>query len=70
MKTIGERLLRLPEVLEIVPIKKTTLYDLMRRGSFPKNIQLGSNMVAWLASEIEEWINTQIKNRKVLYGTN
>ena len=70
MKTIGERLLRLPEVLEMVPIKKTTLYDLMRRGLFPRNIKLGSNMVAWVASEIEEWINTQIKNRKVLYGTN
>ena len=70
MKTIGERLLRLPEVLERVPFRKTTLYRLMREGSFPKNIQLGSNMVAWVASEIEEWINTQIKNRKVLYGTN
>ena len=70
MKTIGERLLRLPEVLERVPFGKTTLYRLMREGSFPKNIQLGSNMVAWVASEIEEWINTQIKNRKVLFGTN
>ena len=47
MKTIGERLLRLPEVLERVPFGKTTLYRLMREGSFPKNIQLGSNMVAW-----------------------
>ena len=70
MKTIGERLLRLPEVFERVPFGETTLYRLMREGSFPKNIQLGSNMVAWVASEIEEWINTQIKNRKVLYGTN
>ena len=52
MKTIGERLLRLPEVLERVPFGKTTLYRLMREGSFPKNIQLGSNMVAWFASEI------------------
>ena len=53
MKTIGERLLRLPEVLERVPFGKTTLYRLMREGSFPKNIQLGSNMVAWVASENE-----------------
>ena len=70
MKTIGERLLRLPEVLERVPFGKTTLYRLQSEGSFPQGIQLGSNMVAWVASEIEEWINTQIKNRKVLYGTN
>ena len=70
MKTIGERLLRLPEVLERVPLRKTTLYARMRKGLFPQNIKLGSNMVAWVASEVEEWINTQIKNRKVLYGTN
>ena len=34
MKTIGDRLLRLPEVLERVPFKETTLYRLMREGSF------------------------------------
>ena len=57
MKTIGERLLRLPEVLERVPFGKTTLYRLMREGSFPKNIQLGSNMVAWVASDIDKWVS-------------
>ena len=31
-----EKLLRPPEVLEIVPIKKSTLYDLMKRGLFQK----------------------------------
>ena len=70
MKTIGERLLRLPELLERVPFGKTTLYALMRMVLFPQNIKLGSNMVAWVASEVEEWINTQIKNRKVVNGTN
>ena len=34
MKTIVERLLRLLEVLERVPLGKTTLYHLMREGSF------------------------------------
>ena len=43
---LSDRLLRLPEVLEIVPIKKSTLYDLMRRSLFPKNIKLDSNIVA------------------------
>ena len=59
-----DRLLRLPEVLEIVPIKKSTLYDLMRRGLFPKNIKLGSNIVAWVASEVYEWIANKIKEAR------
>ena len=53
MKTMRERLLRLPEVLARVPFKKTTLYARMCEGSFPQNIHLGSNMVAWVASENE-----------------
>tara|TARA_B100000579_G_C22429772_1_gene664706 strand:- start:218 stop:418 length:201 start_codon:yes stop_codon:yes gene_type:complete len=58
---LSDRLLRLPEVLEIVPIKKSTLYDLMRRGLFPKNIKLGSNIVAWKISDIDKWIANKIK---------
>jgi len=58
---LSDRLLRLPEVLEIVPIKKSTLYDLMRRGLFPKNIKLGSNIVAWKTSDIDKWIANKIK---------
>ena len=70
MKTICERLLRLLEVLGMVPFEKTTLYACMGRGLFPQNIKLGSNRVAWIESKIEEWINTQVMNRKVVYGNN
>ncbi len=38
MKNMGERLLRLPDVLERVPFKKTTLSAPMRKGTFPQNI--------------------------------
>ena len=55
MKT-ENRLLRLPEVLERVPFGKTTLYRLQSEGSFPQGIQLGSNMVAWVASDIDKWV--------------
>ena len=58
------RLLRLPEVLEIVPIKKSTLYDPMKRGLFPKNIKLGSNIVVWITSEVNEWIANKIEGAR------
>jgi len=59
-----EKLLRLPEVLEIVSIKKSKLYDLMKRGLFPKNIKLGSNIVARVASEVNEWIANKIEGAR------
>ena len=60
MKT-ENRLLRLPEVLERVPFGKTTLYRLQSEGSFPQGIQLGSKMVAWVASDIDKWVSRKIK---------
>jgi hypothetical protein len=31
---------------------------LERAGQFPRRVQVGPNRVAWLASEIEEWIGS------------
>ena len=52
---LTDRLLRLPEVMERVPYKKTKIYDLMSKNLFPKNIQLGSNFVVWKAAD---WDNS------------
>ena len=32
-------------------------------GQFPKRIRLGKNRVAWLLSEVEEWLNVRIAKR-------
>ena len=64
IKTIGERLLRLPEVLEMVTFRETTPYAFMGKGFFPQNIKLGSNMFAWVASEVEGWTHKLKIERK------
>ena len=42
---IEHRLLRLPEVMELTGLSKTTIYRLMPLARFPPNIKLGSNCV-------------------------
>ena len=32
-------------------------------GHFPKPVRLGPNSVAWVASEVEEWIRERIAER-------
>ena len=32
-------------------------------GKFPKRVQLGPNRVAWLLSEVDEWVNERITMR-------
>ena len=47
-----DRLLRLREVLEIVPVSRTTWYDGMRIGLYPPSISLGGKRRAWVESQV------------------
>ena len=49
-----KRFVRLPEVLESIGIAERTLYDLMRRGKFPRPAKIGK-MSVWVEEEIEQW---------------
>ena len=50
------RLLRLRDVLQLVPVGRSTIYDWMARDAFPKAVQLGGGIVAWRESEVRRWI--------------
>lgn len=50
------RILRLPDVLEKVGLKQSTVYKYIRLGKFPKPIRLGSRATGWLESTIDKWI--------------
>ncbi len=50
-------LLRLKDVLAIYPISRTSFYDGMKLGLYPKPLRLGKKTVAWRAQEIEAAID-------------
>ncbi len=50
---IQDRFLRLPEVLEIIPISPSTWWEGVRRGSYPKGTHLSPRTVGWRLSVIE-----------------
>lgn len=60
---LSDTLLRLPAVKAATGLSRSTIYDWMAKGQFPKPIPLGGNLVAWLASEIEAWIQTRVAAR-------
>lgn len=49
------RLLRLPDVLDRIGLRRSRLYDLVARGRFPQPVQLSSRAVAWHESEVDAW---------------
>ena len=50
------RFMRLTEVVQLTGVSRSTIYRWMATGEFPKQVSLGSNTVAWLEAEIEDWI--------------
>lgn len=45
--------LRLPQVLEILPISKSTWWKGIREGRFPKPVKLSERTSAWLRADID-----------------
>ncbi len=52
-----ESLLRLPQILERIPISKSSWWQGCKDGKYPKPIKLGPRTTVWRASEIEALIN-------------
>ncbi|PTX38381.1 AlpA family transcriptional regulator [Gemmobacter caeni] len=52
------RLLRAKQVAEMTGLSVSTFYAQIRRGEFPKPLQLSPNAVAWRYGDIVGWINS------------
>ncbi len=46
-------LLRLPEVLAIFPISRSSWYEGVRTGRYPRPVKLGARTVAWRRADLE-----------------
>jgi prophage regulatory protein len=56
-----EKFLRLSEVQRRVPYSRSTIYLKVSLGEFPKPVSLGARAVAWLESDVDEWITQRIE---------
>lgn len=52
------RLIRLPEVIARVGIKRSMIYRLMGEGRFPRSRSLGPKCAVWVESEIDAWVKS------------
>ncbi|WP_366918997.1 helix-turn-helix transcriptional regulator [Burkholderia cepacia] len=50
-------MLRLPAVLSMVGLGKTTVYDMVKQGEFPRPRRV-RNLSLWVESEVQHWIQT------------
>ena len=55
---LDEDILRLPSVLKRTGLSKSTIYDLIQKGQFPRQLKpTGARLSGWRSSEIQEWID-------------
>lgn len=52
----NESLLRLPQVLKIIPISKSAWWQGCKDGRYPKPIKLGPRTTVWKASDISAFM--------------
>lgn len=52
-----ERLLRIKQVLELVPVSKSTWWKGVQTGQFPKPLKLTPRTTVWRWSEIQKMIS-------------
>jgi len=58
------KILKLPEVMNATGLSRSSIYEFMKKGLFPKTISLGVRAVGWLESDIANWINGRPNSEK------
>lgn len=53
------RTIRRQELRQIVPLAETTIYEMERRGEFPRRFNLTPRCVVWDLVEVEAWIEAR-----------
>ena len=56
---LRERFIRTKDVIEKVQLSRATIWRLESEGLFPQRRRIGPHAVAWLESEVEEWMRTR-----------
>lgn len=56
-------ILRRNQVEDKTGLSRSTIYQRIQEGTFPRPINLGARAVGWLENEIEAWLTACIDNR-------
>ena len=63
-QTENQRLIRRKEVQAKTGLCTSSIYALMKKGDFPQSLQISIRRVAWIESEVDQWISDRIASHK------
>jgi prophage regulatory protein len=62
----ASRMARLPQVIEMVGLSRTTILRLVHEGRFPSPIKVGMRAIAWRLSDLETYLAERPKTHPCL----
>lgn len=63
------RLIRRKEVQAKTGLGASSIYAMMQQGIFPKAVNISERRVAWIESDIDQWISERIASHKAAIAT-
>jgi len=57
------KIIKLPRVMEMTTFCRTTIYRLIEKGKFPKQIKLAERSSGWLEDEVLNYLDDKINSR-------
>ena len=61
---MSHKIIRLPEVIDMTGLSRSTIYLRMSKGSFPQSISLGERAIGWVKNEVDLWLEKRISTSR------
>ncbi|MCH9739832.1 MAG: AlpA family transcriptional regulator [Epsilonproteobacteria bacterium] len=62
---MNNQIIKLPDVVKLSSLSSASIYRLIKKGEFPKQIKLSERSSGWLLSEVEQWLDSKVSAREV-----
>ncbi|HAW3884816.1 AlpA family transcriptional regulator [Enterobacter asburiae] len=66
---MSQVLIRLSEVQKRTGYSKAWIYRLLKENRFPQSVKIGARAIAFVESEVDDWIRQRIEARDALICT-
>ena len=60
---MNKRFMKLDELKTTTGLSRSSIYDKVKKGDFPAPVKLGERSVAWVAEEVDLWLDARIADR-------
>lgn len=51
---------RLKRVINVTGLSRTSIYNYMKEGSFPRPHKIGARSIGWNSHEVMSWVNAKL----------